>query len=145
MQEKPDSDWVIAIGTDSQNRRSTTKFCSAILLIEQGNGGIYFYSTHSDPRLQGVQHRMLKEAEISIQVGHEVIKTLEDMYLEEKLKEIDYDVKFEIHCDLGINGKSESAIKSAIGWITAEFGGRVTTRIKPDSPAASYVADKYTR
>ena len=145
MNMKPDSEWVIAIGTDSQNKKDRTKFCSAILLLEKGNGGIYFYSTHSDPRLQGVQHRMLKEAETSIHIGHEVIKSLENMYLKEELKDIDYDVKFEIHCDLGVNGKSESSIKAAIGWITAEFGDRVTARIKPDSPAASYVADRYTK
>lgn len=145
VEENLDSEWTIAIGTDSQNQGDQTKFCTAILLLEKGSGGIYFYSVHSAPRFKGLQHRMLKEAEISITIGHEVIETFENIYLEEGLEILGYKVNLEIHCDLGAKGKSECAINAAIGWITAEFGDKITTRIKPDSPAASYVADKYTK
>jgi len=142
---KPDSEWTIAIGTDSQNKGNSTKFCNAILILEKGSGGTYFYSVHSIPRVKGTQHRMLKEAEMSIKLGHEVIEILEDKYLKEEIEDIYHNVKLEIHCDLGRNGKSRNSINAAIGWINAEFGNMVTAKIKPNSPAASYVADKYTK
>ena len=78
IKESPHSEWTIAIGTDSQNKGRHTKFCSAVLLLEKGKGGIYFYSTHYASRLQGLQHRMLKEAETSIAIGHKLIETFED-------------------------------------------------------------------
>lgn len=145
VEENLDSEWTIAIGTDSQNQGDQTKFCTAILLLGKGRGGIYFYSVHSAPRFKGLQHRMLKEAEISITVGHEIIEIFEDIYLEDGLEILSYKVNLEIHCDLGKKGESECVINSAIGWITAEFGDKVITRIKPNSPAVSYVADKYTK
>lgn len=142
---KEEANWTIAIGTDSQNKGPKTKFCSAILLLEEGKGGIYFYSTNEEERLHVVQNRMLKEAELSINLGREVIDKVETKLLSEELIERDIDIKFEIHCDLGHKGKSKDSISAAIGWISSEFGGLVIPRIKPDSTAASCIADKYTR
>lgn len=146
IMKRPSSEWTIAIGTDSQNHGPSTRMCATILLLEKGKGGIYFYSVNSIPRIKVIQQRMLKEAEISISVGHKIIDIMEDLYLSDEVSTLyDYNLNLEIHCDLGTNGKSKDAIKAAIGWITAEFGDKVTTKIKPDSPAASYVADKHTK
>lgn len=145
IQNKPDSEWIIAIGSDSQNKGHSTTFCSTVLVIEKGRGGIYFYTASPEKRVNDVQHRMLKEAELSIKLGHKVIEGIEDMYLNDKFELDKYSIKFEIHCDLGENGKSKDAIGAAIGWITAEFGDTVIAKIKPDSFAASYVADKHTK
>lgn len=140
-----EAEWTVAIGTDSQNNGKRTKFCNAILVLEKGNGGTYFYSVHSTPIEQVVQKRMLKEAEMSIDLGKEVINALEYRLLSDELIDKNFNIKFEIHCDLGNDGKSRDSIKAAIGWISAEFGGLVSAKIKPDSPAASAVADKYTK
>lgn len=137
--------WTIAIGTDSQNNKTRTRFCKAILLLEKGSGGSYFYSVHSEDLYHVVQNRMLKEAEFSIDLGREIIDKVEDRLLSDELIDKNIDIAFEIHCDLGNDGKSRDSIKAAIGWISAVFGGNVTTRIKPESPAASSIADKYTR
>lgn len=145
IQNKTQSEWIIAIGSDSQNKGNTTTFCSTILVLEKGRGGVYFYTSTPEKRVNDVQHRMLKEAELSIKLGHKVIEGIEDMYLNDKFQLDQYNVKFEIHCDLGKNGKSRDAIGAAIGWITAEFGDTVSAKIKPDSFAASYVADKHTK
>ena len=143
--ENEDSEWTIAIGTDSQNIKNFTRFCSAVLLIEKGNGGIYFYRNHKESRYHVLQNRMLKEAELSIDLGKEVIELVEDKILSDELIEKDLNISFEIHCDLGRYGKSQDSIKAAVGWISAEFGDTVTTRVKPESTAASCIADKYTR
>lgn len=142
---KEHADWTIAIGTDSQNKKSTTKFCSAILLLEKGKGGIYFYTLNSEERFHVLQNRMLREAELSIVLGREVITKAEDKILEDGLLDRNISVSFEIHCDLGEYGKSQESIKAAIGWITSEFGDSVVARVKPESTAASSIADKHTR
>lgn len=140
-----DSQWTIAIGTDSQNSRNITRFCSAILLLEKGKGGIYFYRNQTESRYHVLQTRMLKEAELSINLGKEVIDEVETKILSDELIDKNLNISFEIHCDLGEYGKSQDSIKAAVGWITAEFGESVTTRVKPESTAASCIADKYTR
>lgn len=139
------SEWVIAIGTDSQNKQDRTKFCSAILLLEKGNGGTYFYSVHEEKGIPFIQNRMLKEAQLSIELGKKIIDEIEDKQLSEEFYDKNFNISFEIHCDLGYEGKSKDSISAAIGWITAEFGDSVTTRIKPESTAASCIADKYTK
>ena len=140
-----DSKWTIAIGTDSQNKKDMTRFCSVILLLEKGKGGTYFYKTHSEKRLHVIQNRMLREAELSINIGKDLLKGIDNKLLSDDLFEKNVDIAFEIHCDLGNYGKSRDSIKTAIGWISAEFGELVATKIKPDSAAASCIADKYTR
>lgn len=139
------AEWTIAIGTDSQNKKDTTKFCTAILLLETGKGGIYFYSVHTENRFHVVQNRMLREAEMSINLGKYLIDKIEDKLLSDEFIDENISIAFEIHCDLGHHGKSRDSIKAAIGWISAEFGGLVTPKIKPESTAASSIADKYTR
>lgn len=139
------SEWTIAIGSDSQNKKDITKFCTAILLLEKGKGGIYFYSISSENRFHVVQNRMLREAEMSIELGKKLIDRIEDKLLSDELIDEDINIAFEIHCDLGRYGKSKDSIKAAIGWITSEFGGLVTPKIKPESTAASSIADKYTK
>lgn len=139
------ADWTLAIGTDSQNKSNITKFCSAILLIEKGKGGVYFYSTHEENLYHVVQNRMLREAELSINLGKELIDRIQEKMLSEEIYNRNINLSFEIHCDLGSQGKSRDSISAAIGWISAEFGNEVTTKIKPYSTAASSIADKYTK
>lgn len=143
--ENKNSEWTIAIGTDSQNKRHSTKFCTAVLLLEKGKGGTYFYSVFSEDRVHVIQNRMLREAQHSIDLGRTIIDKIEDKLLSDGLIEENIDISFEIHCDLGYGGKSRDSIKAAIGWIASEFGGLVSPKIKPESTAASCIADKYTR
>lgn len=145
IKSKENSEWTIAVGTDSQNAKINTKFCTAIILLEKGKGGIYFYKIQRESRHHVLQNRMLREAEFSINTGKALIEEVDNFLLEEDLVEKDFKISFEIHCDLGQNGKSQDSIKAAIGWITAEFGETVKTKVKPESTAASSIADKYTR
>lgn len=138
------TEWTIAIGTDSQNKRNYTNFCSAILVIEKGKGGNYFYSTSTEARHHVVQTRMLREAQMSIELSKKIIDEIETKILQND-EVLNNSISFEIHCDLGNDGKSKDSIGAAIGWITAEFGNTVVPKIKPNSPAASCIADKYTK
>lgn len=139
------SEYIIAIGTDSQNKGNNTKFCEVIVLYEVGKGGNFFYRTHIENRIDVLQNRMLEEARRSIELAKEVIELLDEEFVNNGFDFTSEDLSLEIHCDLGENGASEVAIRSALGWITAEFGGLVKPRIKPDSPAASHIADMHTK
>lgn len=145
IKDRPDSEWTLAIGTDSQNKGNSTKFCQVILLHEKTKGGQFFYAVQSQERIKVIQHRMLEESRMSIDTGRDVLKFLEDKFIAEEFDYIEHKVNLEIHCDLGANGKSRDSIKTAIGWITAEFGGLITPRVKPHSCAASHIADIYTK
>lgn len=139
------SEWVLAVGTDSQNKGASTKFCQVILLHEKGKGGIFFYSVNKAKRIEITKLRMLEEARESIDLVKSVLNILEEMFYEETFDYTEYDIKIEIHCDLGYRGKSSEAISDTIGWIVAEFGDTVTPKIKPDSMAASSIADIHTK
>ena len=145
VQANPKSEWVLAIVTDSQNKKHETKFCQAIVLYQVGKGGSFFYKTFKQPRISIVGNRMLEEARLSIDLAKEVIDILDEIYIENEFDWTEANLKLEIHCDLGVNGKSSESIKSVLGWITAEFGGIVSPQIKPDSSAASVVADAFTK
>lgn len=145
IQSNPNSSWVLAIGTDSQNITHNTKFCEVVLLHEVGNGGSFFYRTDKEERIDVLPTRMLEEARRSIELAKEVIELLDEEFVNNGFDFTSEDLSLEIHCDLGENGASEVAIRSALGWITAEFGGLVKPRIKPDSPAASHIADMHTK
>ena len=63
--------------------------------------------------------------------------------LEKKLKELN-SPKYEflyIHADVGENGKTKDMIKEVVGLIKSNG---FEAKIKPESYAASVVADKYT-
>ncbi|MBQ1294282.1 MAG: hypothetical protein IIY21_09600, partial [Clostridiales bacterium] len=51
-------------------------------------------------------------------------------------------VSFQIHCDIGRSGKTNVLIKEVVSWVTSQ--GYVCL-IKPDSYAASGIADKYSK
>ena len=51
-------------------------------------------------------------------------------------------VSFRIHCDIGRSGKTSVLIKEVVSWVTSQ--GYVCL-IKPDSYAASGIADKYSK
>lgn len=145
IKSRPGNEWVLAIGTDSQNRENYTKYCHVIMLVQKGKGGIFFHSVHREPRVKVVVERMMEEARMSIELTKSVLNELEEMFYEEYFDFTSEKLGIEIHCDMGYEGKSRDAIASAIGWITMEFAGEVTAVIKPDSAAASSIADSFTK
>ena len=51
-------------------------------------------------------------------------------------------IKFQIHCDIGKNGKTSELIKEIVGWVTASG---YECLIKPESYTANSIADKYSK
>lgn len=71
-----------------------------------------------------------------------MVKCLKLLFIEKDMLLEDLNVSFQIHCDIGRSGKTSVLIKEVVSWVTSQ--GYVCL-IKPDSYAASGIADKYSK
>lgn len=132
--EHPDASYQVVIGTDSQpSNGNGTDFITAIVVRRIGNGGIYFWRRIADNRRMVLRSRMYQEATLSLVCGQDVM----DVFKRNGLAK--YDV--EIHVDIGKNGDTREMIAEIVGMIR---GSGFAVKIKPDSFAASNVADRHT-
>lgn len=131
------------IGCDGQNLgKSHTSFVQCVALHKFdasgiGKGGRVYYIRHLEKRYFNRQQRLLREAEISVNLAQK----LEPLFTE-------LDVPFEVHADVNsVPGKNKenksNEVHDAVkGWI--ESMGWVC-RTKPQAFVASIVADRHTR
>ncbi|GIW65760.1 MAG: hypothetical protein KatS3mg094_279 [Candidatus Parcubacteria bacterium] len=127
--EKPEYKYKIFIGTDSENKEKITEFISVIVVHRVGYGARYFWKKISTNKKIDLYSRLWQEAILSLELSKKILKLL----LKKNLK-----FNFEVHLDLGINGKSKSVIKELINLIR---GYGLEVKIKPESYAASKIAD----
>jgi predicted RNase H-related nuclease YkuK (DUF458 family) len=124
----------VTIGTDSlllSNKNAD--FVTAIIVHRVGNGGRYFYRRFEMGKFYNLRDRMIKEAMTSIEFSQEILAELKKF---PELPEFD----FEIHADIGNNGPTKAVISEIVGMIRAY---NFEVKIKPESYAASNVADKH--
>lgn len=123
----------VTIGTDSQLLSSkNADFVNAVVVHRVGNGGRYFYRRFELGKFHTLRDRMIREALISLEVAHELLTELKKFPLP--------DFEFEIHADVGMNGPTKAVIQEIVGMIRAN---NFEVRIKPDSYAATNVADRH--
>lgn len=134
---------VAYIGSDGQNlgnRGTSFVQCVAIHRYDHcatGKGGRVFYIRHVERRYENRQRRLLREAEIAVNLAQK----LEPLFTE-------LDIPFEVHADVnsyaGPNNeyKSNEVHDTVKGWI--ESMGWIC-KTKPDAFVASIVADRHTR
>lgn len=128
------SAYQIIVGTDSQpHNGSGVDFVTAIVVHRKGHGGIYFWKRIVNKKKYVLRQRMYEEATMSLAMAEEVVALLHKDGITK------YDV--EIHVDIGNVGKTREMITEIIGMIR---GNGFSVKVKPESYAASKVADKYT-
>lgn len=135
-----DGEYNVLIGTDSQNF-DTTKMVVVIALHHVGRGGIFFYEIQNVRRMNDIAQKLRYETMLSLDCAEALMREFEvlrktDAYDMEK------HLSFSIHVDAGANGPSKKMIPEVIGWINA---CGYTAVIKPDSYAASGIANKYSK
>ena len=131
---EPDRTYQIVIGTDSQpHNGSGVDFVTAIVVHRVGNGGIYFWKRIVNKKHYFLRERMYLEATLSLETAETVLALLHKDGITK------YDV--EIHVDIGKFGETREMINEIIGMVRSS-GYQV--KIKPESYAASKVADRYT-
>lgn len=134
MDEDAKSKYSFIIGTDSTGKNSgaPVDFITAILVHRIGSGGIYFWH-----KLVGQGHsiyqRVFKETSLSLEFTEAFLAEL-------KVRKIE-NFSFEIHVDVGQNGKTRDIINEVVGMIKSSG---LTVVTKPLAYAASKVADRHT-
>lgn len=136
INEDPNYEYKLSIGTDSMTYKDT-HFVLAIVVHRVGNGGIYFYKKFDHPGIKDLRTKLYTETQLSIETADLLVSTLldENENILEKLN-------LSIHLDIGTSGPTKDLIKELEGWVTAvgyEY------EIKPNSYAASFVADRYSK
>ncbi|MBU4204866.1 ribonuclease H-like YkuK family protein [Patescibacteria group bacterium] len=143
IREKPQSFYDIIVGCDSPSAEKVF-FPVVIVVLRVGEGGRFFIKKISYPdnlskKFSNWHQRILEEVLLSCDLA---------LFLKEALaKELanhsnltNYQFRY-IHADVGEQGQTRDMVKEIVGLIKSNG---FEAKIKPESFAASVVADRYT-
>lgn len=136
IKASPNSSYNISVGTDSQNFRQKLQCTKTVMVVavhRLGRGGIFFYDIKRVKKITNISQKLFYETGISLDLAIKLADALED-------EGIDFGIS--IHVDAGKHGQSSKLIPEIVGWIKACGFGCET---KPNSYAASSIADRYTK
>src|SRR3989338_6831951 len=134
MHKDRQSKYRIIIGSDSQKtKKGSYDFVVALVIHRVGSGGVYFWKREIDNQKMGLKERMYREAIMSLTSAEDLSALFRDNGISK------YNV--EIHVDIGRNGETKELITEISGMVRANG---YSVKIKPDSFAASNVADRHT-
>lgn len=145
LEEKPNSEYSLVIGTDSHEKNNSEKptngtkdinLVTAILIHRKGFGGQYFWRRQTVKNIHSLREKIYSETMTSLTFAS-IFVPLFKKHLNGK--EPNYNL--EIHVDVGEHGDTRNMIKEVVGMVT---GNGFVAKTKPDAYAASYVADKHT-
>jgi hypothetical protein len=133
MKEDEERKYKVMIGTDSSgSSEEIIDFITAIVIHRVGNGGRYFWRRINLNRFHTLRDRIIQEVMFSLDVAKEVLAAL---------KELDGpQFDFEIHIDVGEKGETKLVMQEVLGMVRAY---NFEARVKPESYAASKVADRH--
>lgn len=140
MQEKPEHKYEVIVGCDSPSSDKPF-FPIAVVVLRTGAGGRFFLKKmhYADDFLKKFtywKNRILQEVYLSCELALSLREVLEK---ENKLG-LKYQFEY-IHADVGEVGKTKEMVKEVMGLIKSNG---FEPRIKPQSFAATVVADRYT-
>lgn len=129
----PNREYKIIVGSDSEKRLTDkADFVTAIVVHRVGNGGRYFWRHLEAGNIHTLRDRMWQEVLFSLEVSKELAVLLKNAGLDK--------CAFEVHVDIGEVGATKTMIQELVGAVRAN---NFEARIKPDSFAASKVADRH--
>ncbi|MEW6696787.1 MAG: ribonuclease H-like YkuK family protein [Bacillota bacterium] len=129
----PCSSYKVVVGTDSQVR-SETCFVTAVIVHRKGKGARFYYRKNIQRKIKSLRQKIFYETSMSLELGAKITNLLAEGGVE--------DTNVEIHIDVGHQGETKDLIREVVGMVT---GSGFQAKIKPDSFAASTVADRYTK
>ncbi len=133
IEEEPDQQYHLIIGTDSLLAEDTT-FVTAIVVHRVGHGGRYFYRKMRNRKMESLRQRILFETSLSLETASKIAG--------EMSRNGHSELPVEIHLDVGERGETRTIIREVIGMVTGSGFAAVT---KPDAYGASKVADKHSK
>jgi len=133
MKTEPECAYKVTIGTDSMlYNQNKADLVTAVVVHKVGKGARYFWRRTETRVFHALRDRIVEEVMMSLGISNDILSYL---------KELNAPVfDFEIHVDVGENGKTKSMIQELVGMIRAN---NFEVKTKPDSYAASSVADRY--
>ena len=142
IQDEPKSAYNLVIGSDSHERqgqdsKSYIQVVSAIVVHRIGFGGRYFWYRSGKQRVYSLREKIYLETLQSLDIARDFVP----MIAYELDGPLHANYSLEIHIDVGQYGDTRDMIREILGMVTG-FG--FVAKTKPDSFAASYVADKHT-
>src|SRR3989344_5477623 len=124
----------VFIGSDSLSYDTRVNIVSTIVVYKVGNGGRDFWHRFQRDGLHNLRAKIHAEVECSLELAQKVLGALRG-------KISNLPETLEIHVDVGENGSTRELIAEVTGWVKA-YG--LTPKTKPDSVAATNVADRRT-
>lgn len=141
LEEKPNAEYSLVIGTDSHERENngnskTINLVTAVLVHRRGFGGKYFWRRKNLANIHSLREKIYAETLESLNFALSFVPLLR-----EELNEYSSLYDLEIHIDVGEHGDTRDMIKEVVGMVT---GNGFVAKTKPYAYGASYVADKHT-
>ena len=124
----------IFIGSDSLSYDTRVNIVSTIVVYKVGNGGRYFWHRFQRDGIHNLRAKIHAEVECSLELAQKVLGALRG-------KISNLPETLEIHVDVGENGSTRELIAEVTGRVK---GYGLTPKTKPDSVAATNVADRRT-
>lgn len=132
VEQSPEAQYKLVIGTDSHTNRQYTMMVSALIIHRTGRGARFFYRKSKGRPLLDLRQRIYRETELSLE--------LVDLLNLKGLSDLTAKWPLEIHIDIGQQGDTKVLIHEIKGWVTSVG---YEARIKPYSYGASAVADRF--
>ena len=142
LEEDPEGEYSLVIGTDSHEKNGTSlsnrtiNLVTAVLVHRRGFGGKYFWNRKYVSNIHSLREKIYAETLVSLDFAAGFVPLLK--------KELNGDspiYNLEIHIDVGEHGDSRDMIKEVVGMVV---GNGFVAKTKPEAYGASYVADKHT-
>ncbi len=140
MNDDPGKFYDIVVGCDSTSEERPA-FPVAIVVLRVGHGGRFFFKKIRYPetrKFYNLHQRILQEILISCEFALSLRDGLKTM-VDNSQSKLKYQCRY-IHADIGEKGKTRDMIKEVISLIKSNG---FEAKIKPDSFAASIVADRF--
>lgn len=145
LEEDPNAEYSLVIGTDSHEKNNTEKqkngakdinLVTAILIHRKGFGGKYFWRRQDVKNIHSLREKIYAETITSLTFASIFVPLFK-----KHLNGQEPNYNLEIHVDVGEHGDTRNMIKEVVGMVT---GNGFVAKTKPNAYAASYVADKHT-
>jgi predicted RNase H-related nuclease YkuK (DUF458 family) len=145
MKASPRSGYKIMIGSDSNGNNAanggTLDVVSVIAIHRVGNGGKYFWSRSARRDIHTLRQKIYAEVDASLQLAALFLPAFKQaLRIQERKEENVFD--FQIHVDVGMYGETRDLIREVTGVVRG-YGYDVF--VKPDSAAATSLADRHVR
>jgi|SRR3989344_1915109 len=142
LEEEPNREYSIVIGTDSQEKtkvddgKKIVNLITAVVVYRKGFGGKYFWKKILNSNIHSLREKIYAETFTSLEFATNFVPILK-----KTLNGKSPNYNLEIHVDVGEHGQTRDMIREIVGMVN---GNGFVAKTKPYSYGASNIADKHT-